>query len=325
MDSAALHSSSIVFDGLVVSKWQRPIFEKMRDGGLTAANCTVCIWEGVKETFLNIARFKRYFEENADLIVPCQTVADIHAAKQAGRVGIVLGWQNSSGAEDRIELLQLYKELGVGFIQLTYNTQNYVASGCWEPRDGGLSVFGEQFVHEMNRVGIVVDLSHVGATSAADAIAKSKKPCAYTHICPAALFPHPRNKTDEQLRQMVESGGFVGVATYAPFMRRGAESKLDDVIDVFEHVVDVCGEGNVGIGTDMTEGQDAAFFEWVRKDKGHGLQMVPASGVAPTVEDFGSLANYPNLTAAMVRRGWSERRIRQVLGENWLRFLGEVW
>ena len=177
----------------------------------------------------------------------------------------------------------------------------------------------------MNRVGIVVDLSHVGKKSAADTIRKSKKPCAYTHICPSALFAHPRNKSDEQLREISQAGGFVGVAAYAPFMRHGANSTLDDVIDLFEHVINVCGEGSVGIGTDLTEDQDDAFFAWIRKDKGHGIQMVPAKGVAPTVHDFGSLADYPHLTHAMCRRGWSEQRIRSVLGENWLRFLGEVW
>lgn len=325
LDSKHLHNSSIVFDGLVVAKWQRETFEKMRLGGLTAANCTVCIWEGVKDTLLNISRFKRYFEEYSDVLVPCRTVEDIRSAKTTERVGIIFGWQNSSGAEDRIELLPIFKELGTGFIQLTYNTQNYVASGCWEPRDGGLSVYGEHFVQEMNRVGIVVDLSHVGPASASDAIRKSGKPCAYTHVCPSALFQHPRNKSDAQLREIVDSGGFVGVAAYAPFMQKGADSTLDDVIDMFEHVINLCGENSVGIGTDMTEGQDDDFFQWVRRDKGHGPQMVPANGVAPRVRGFASLADYPRLTDAMCRRGWSELRVSNVLGENWLRFLGEVW
>jgi len=320
-----LHQAAIVFDGLVVAKWGRSTFEKMREGGLTAANCTICIWEGVKETLISVARFKRWFEELSDLIVPCRTVDDIRKAKTTGRVGIILGWQNSSGIEDRLDLLQVYKELGVGFIQLTYNTQNYVGAGCWEKHDGGLSDFGSRVVHEMNRAGIVIDLSHVGAKSASDALIASAKPCAYTHVCPAGLLAHPRNKTDEQLRAVVAREGFVGVAAYAPFMRRGADSTLEDVIDIFEYVINVCGEAQVGIGTDFTEGQDEVFFDYARQDKGYGRRMVPSTGTAPTIKDFNSLASYPLLTRAMQRRGWSERRIVAVLGENWLQFLDRVW
>jgi membrane dipeptidase len=324
MASSSIHDSSIIFDGLIVSKWGRPVFENMREGGLTAANCTICIWEGMRDTLLNIAQWKRWFDEHGDIIMPCRSVADIREAKALGKVGIVLGWQNSSGIEDRLDLLPIFKDLGVGFIQLTYNTQNYVASGCWEKHDGGLSQFGESFIAEMNRVGIVVDLSHVGVRSASDAIRVASKPCAYTHVCPAGLFPHPRNKTDDQLREMVDSGGFVGIAAYAPFMRNGSNSSLEDVVDLFEYAIDVCGEENVGIGTDFTEGQDEAFFNWIRLDKGYAQRMVPSKGTAPPVKGFESLSKYRALTAAMEKR-WPEARVRAVLGENWLRFLERVW
>lgn len=326
MNYSSLHSSSIVFDGTIVAKWNRATFERMRAGGLTAANCTICVWEGIKDTLLNVAQFHRYFEEYIDLIVPCRTVMDIEKAKETGRVGIVLGWQNTSGIEDRIELLPLYKALGVGFIQLTYNTQNYVGSGCWEKRDGGLSAFGERLVLELNRTGIVVDLSHVGERSISDTIAISRKPCAFTHVCPAALFPYPRNKTDVQLKELAGQGGFIGVAaTYTPFLRRGSDATLDDAIEVLEHVINVCGEEQVGIGTDSTDGQDESFFDWGRQDKGHGARMVPTRGTAPPIKGFGSLADYPHLTQAMESHGWTETRIRRILGENWVRFLKEIW
>lgn len=325
MTTSGLHESAIVFDGLVVSKWSRLVFEHMHQGGLTAANCTVCVWEGMRDTLVNIARFKTWITEYSDILMPCREIDDIAKAKAAGKVGIILGWQNTSGVEDRLDLLPIFHELGVRFIQLTYNTQNYVASGCWEPHDGGLSSFGRRFIAEMNALGVVVDLSHVGARSAAEAIATSTKPCAYTHVCPAGLFAHPRNKTDEQLREIVSAGGFVGMCSYAPFMRSGAESTLDDVIDLYEYMINVCGELNVGIGTDFTEGQDEAFFEFVRRDKGSGYHLVPARGTAPPVSGFETLDQYPSVTAAMERRGWNETRIRNVLGENWLNFLKRVW
>jgi len=323
--TSSIHSRSIVIDGLVVSRWSRSVFEHMQRGGLTAANCTCCVWENTRSTMQNIADWKRWLSEHADLIMPVKTTADIRRAKEAGKVGIILGFQNTSALEDRLDTLALYKELGVGVIQLTYNTQNLVGCGCWEENDGGLSGFGREVVSEMNRLGIVVDLSHVGPKTADDAIKHSAKPCAYSHVCPTGLLDHPRNKTDEQLRIIVNKGGFVGVATYAPFMPKGGESTLDDCVDLFEYMIKVCGEGNIGIGTDFMQDQDEAFFDWLRHDKGYARRMVPTRGTAPVITGLENLAQYPNLTRAMEQRGWSEARIRGVLGEKWLRFLKDIW
>ncbi|MGH8428908.1 MAG: membrane dipeptidase, partial [Solimonas sp.] len=245
-------------------------------------------------------------------------------AKEDGKVGIILGWQNACGIEDRLDLLPLYKELGVSVIQLTYNTQNLVGSGCWEEHDGGLSGFGREVVDSMNRLGILVDLSHVGPRTSSDAIAYSKRPCAYTHVAPRGAFDHPRNKSDAQLREIVDRGGFVGVATYPPFMKTGADTTLDDCVDLFEYMIGVCGEENVGIGTDFTQGHDDAYFDWLRQDKGYARRANPGRGKAPTVKGMETLADYGRLTEAMERRGWKESRTRRVLGENWLRFLAET-
>lgn len=324
MAEDTLHKSAIVIDGLVVSRWSREVFEDMRRGGLTAANCTCSIWEGMRDTMINIARFKQAFVDHGDIIMQVRSAADIRRAKELGKVGILLGWQNTTGLEDRVDLLPLYKELGISVIQLTYNTQNLVGSGCWEDRDGGLSGFGREVIDAMNRLGILVDLSHVGSKTSSEAIAYSKRPCAYSHVAAAGLFANPRNKTDAQLREIVERGGFVGVATYPPFMKSGADTTFEDCVELFEYMLGVCGEANVGIGTDFTQGQDEAFFDWLRQDKGYARRVNPGRGKAPFVKGMETLAGYPRLTAAMERRGWSERRIRGVLGENWLRFLGEA-
>jgi len=320
-----LHEDAIVIDGLIVSRWGPAVFRDMQRGGLTAANCTCSVWEDFRATMLNIARWQRWFGEHDDLITPVRSAADIRRAKREGRVGIILGFQNTSAIEDRPETLSLFKSLGVGVIQLTYNTQNLVGAGCWEAKDGGLSGFGEEVVAEMARQRILVDLSHVGARTAADAVAASPLPCAYTHVAPAGMFAHPRNKSDAELRAVIERGGFVGVALYPPFMPRGADSTLEDALDVIAYMIDVCGEASVGIGTDFTQGQDEAFFDWLRHDKGHARRVNPGRGTAPFLRGLNTLADYPALTAAMQRRGWSEARIRGVLGENWLRFLGDVW
>lgn len=330
MDTASLHRDAIVIDGLMISKWSRSVFEHMHRGGLTAVNCTCSVWDGFRGTMENVAQWKAWFRDNADIITQVHTTADIVRAKAEGRVGIILGWQNTSGIEDRLEFLPLFRDLGVRVMQLTYNTQNWVGTGCWESRDGGLSDFGRDVIDEMNRLGILVDLSHVGAKTSEDAIRHSKKPVAVTHGCPAALLAHPRNKTDAQIRLLAEHGGFIGYATYTPFMPNGGASTVEDCIDAIEHLIGVAGEDQVGIGTDFTQDQDVAFFDYLSSDKGYGRRVTSVSPggypeVPPQPKGLEKIENFGNLTVAMVARGWPEARVRKVMGENWLRFLKEVW
>jgi membrane dipeptidase len=172
----------------------------------------------------------------------------------------------------------LFKELGVGVVQLAYNTANSVGSGCYESHDGGLTDFGREVVYEMNRVGMLIDLSHVGAKTSEDAIHASKRPVAYSHCCPAALKDHPRNKTDAQLRQIADNGGFVGVTMFPPFLPRGAQSTIDDYLDVIDYTINVVGEEQVGIGTDFTQGHGESFFHYITHDKGRYRKLVDFGG-----------------------------------------------
>ncbi len=322
--SDALHRDLVVFDGLIISNWSRAVFEDMQRGGVSAANCTCAVWEGFRGAMENIAQWKRWFDDHDDILAQVHTTADIRSAKADGKVGIVLGWQNVTPIEDRVDFLALFKALGVGIVQLAYNTQNMVGTGCYESHDGGLSDYGRAVIDEMNRLGMLVDLSHVGAKTSDDAIRHSKKPVCYSHCCPEALRAHPRNKTDEQLRFIAERGGFVGVTMFPPFLPRGADSTLDDYLDAIEHVIDVAGEDRVGIGTDMTQGHGQDFFDWITHDKGTGRKLVDF-GELKNPPGFQRLGEFPNLTAAMEKRGWSEPRIRKIMGENWVGLLKEVW
>ncbi|MCB1742854.1 MAG: dipeptidase [Gammaproteobacteria bacterium] len=324
----ALHDDMIVIDGLEICNFGRSVFEDMRRGGLTAVNCTCSVWEGIRGTLDNIAQWKRWFVEHQDIILQVFSTEDIERARRENKTGIYLGWQNTFGFEDRIEYLRLYKDLGVGCIQLTYNTQNLVGSGCWESRDSGLSDFGRDVIDEMNACRILVDLSHVGPKTSEDAILHSKQPVAYTHCAPAALLDHPRNKTDAQLRFIVDRGGFVGYATYPPFMPQKDAATVDHCVDALEHLVNLLGEDQVGIGTDFTQEQDGAFFDWLSHDKGDGRRVVPkrpGTGVTIMPEGLRTIGEFPNLTHAMLKRGWPESRVRKVMGGNWLRFLKEIW
>ena len=319
-----LHEEAVVIDGLIIADFSRAVFEDMRRGGLTAANCTCSVWENFRASMDRLAVWKTHFRDNADLITQVYTTADIDRAKREGRTGIILGWQNLTGIEDRVDFLALFKELGVGVMQIAYNTQNLVGSGCYEKNDGGLSGFGHEVVAEMNRVGILCDLSHVGARTSEEVIRASKKPVAYTHCLPAGLKAHPRNKSDEQLRFIAERGGFIGVTMFPPFLKRGAQSTVDDYVEAIEYVIAIAGEDQIGIGTDFTQGYGQAFFDWITHDKGYARKLTDFGEVI-NPEGLRTIGEMPNLTAAMQRRGWGEARIRKVIGANWVRLLREVW
>lgn len=322
--SNAIHESAIVVDGLIIARFGPEIFRAMKKGGLTAANCTCSIWEGFEPSMRAIAQWKRWFLEHESLIRQVYTAADIERCKADGRVGIILGWQNSVGFGDYLPNIGLFAELGLRVVQLTYNTANMAGSGCYESSDGGLTDFGRELVAEMNAAGILIDLSHVGGRTAADTIRASKSPVAFTHCLPSGLKVHPRNKSDEQLKAMADSGGFVGVTAYPPFLKNGNQSTLDDIVDAVEYVINIAGEDSVGIGTDFTEGHGPDFFEYINRDKGYFRALTEFPKVVMP-KGFASLEDFPNLTAAFERRGWSEARIRKVIGLNWLGFLKRVW
>ena len=316
-----------IFDGLLISNWGRPVFEEMAAGGLAGANCTCAVWEGFEATMGNIARWKRHFIENSDLIVQARSAADIRGAKASGQTGIALGFQNSWPIEDDLDRVWVFQDLGIRTIQVTYNTQNLVGAGCWETTDPGLSDYGKRLVAEMNQAGILVDLSHVGEQTSKDAVETSKRPVAYTHVAPAGMKNHPRNKSDDMLKRINGAGGFVGVALYAPFLPKGDDSDLDDCVDVLNYMVELLGEDRIGLGTDFTQGYGAEFFEWLRRDKGTGAGVAgPIKNARPAnPKGLDGMSEYPNLAAALAKRGWDDALIAKVMGENWLTFLDDAW
>ncbi|MFN1548294.1 dipeptidase [Vibrio natriegens] len=323
MNATDLHDDSIVIDGLVIAKWDRALFEDMRKGGITAANCTVSVWEGFQNTVNNIVEMNNLLEENNDLVLKVRTTDDIRKAKQLGKTGVIMGFQNAHAFEDQLGYVQVFKDLGVGVVQMCYNTQNLVGTGCYE-RDGGLSGFGHEIVAEMNKVGIMCDLSHVGAKTSKEVILASEKPVCYSHCLPSGLKDHPRNKSDEELRFIADHGGFVGVTMFAPFLKNGIHSTIDDYVEAIAYIFDLVGEDQIGIGTDFTQGHGQPFFEWLTHDKGYARRLTNFGEII-NPEGIRTLGEFPNLTEALLRHGFSETQVRKIMGENWLRVLGEVW
>jgi membrane dipeptidase len=320
---SSLHQNSLVIDGLIIANWSRPVFEDMRKGGLAAANCTVSVWEGFQGTVHNIAAMKKHIRDNADLLTLVRSTADIEAAQRDRKTGIILGFQNAHAFEDHLGHIEAFADMGVRVVQLCYNTQNLIGTGCYE-RDGGLSGYGREVIAEMNRVGIMVDLSHVGAKTSEEAILESKKPVTYSHCLPAGLKAHPRNKSDEQLKFIAEHGGFIGVTMFPPFLKRGIDSTVDDYVEAIDYVINLVGDDCVGFGTDFTQGYDRDFFDHITHDKGRHRRLTDF-GTVQNPLGMRTIGETPNLTAAMEKAGWKAARIEKIIGRNWLRVFKDVW
>ncbi|MFC1912400.1 dipeptidase [Chloroflexota bacterium] len=333
--AAKLHKESIVIDCLNISNWNDPeVFAGIHRGGVTATNATIACWENFEETIDTIAQWYLKFDKYADIIMPIRTVADIRKAKAEGKSGIIFGFQNSSPVEDDLRRLRVLHDLGVRIIQITYNNMNFVGAGHSESPDYGLSRFGRDFILECNRLGILVDLSHVGDRTVMDAIEVSEKPMAFTHVGPRALFHHYRNKTDEQLKAVVAKGGMVGANGISNFMAAGKDATLSDYLEIIDYMANLIGVDRLGIGPDFTTGQSTEWVQWLISGRNTDakIEYPPATrldddGILRTgyPKNFQTAADFPNLTETLLDRGYSEADVKKIMGENLLRLFQEVW
>jgi membrane dipeptidase len=325
--AARLHQEAYVIDGLNISKWSEEQFQRMKAGGVTAANCTIAVWENFRETISEIAAWHVHFRSHAGLIRPVQSVDDIHRAKAERQVGVILGFQNTSPFEDDLRTIEVLYRLGVRVCQLTYNTKNLVGEGCLERNDGGLSHFGIDVLREMNRVGMLVDLSHVGYRTTMDAIDMSARPCAFTHVGCQAITGGARNKNDEQLRALAARGGVVGIFPMPRYITSSLPATLDDYLRHIDHAVGLVGIDHVGIGTDHVEGHGREFFDRMQFGKGTAALFEYKDFALEQAypDEISSIAKLANLTAALLTRGYPTDDVKKIMGANWLRLYGQVW
>ena len=323
-----LYDDAIVIDGLNVSNWASTNdYDSLYNGGVTAINATVAIWDGFRETLDNITDWVYRFDEQSDRLLRIGTVQDIRRAKVEGRTSVILGWQNAAPIENKLDRLALFHKFGVRIIQLTYNERNLLGNGCYERTDEGLSNFRQDAVREMNRLGIVIDLSHVGDRTTLDAIDLSDKPVAITHANARSFFGHVRNKTDDALNLLVEKNGVIGANAFPPFLSAGFESTLADYVDAIDDLVERAGIDHVVIGTDYTQDQPPSFFNWLFAQQGTKYQDASVDYPNPFLHPTGMETpdRFSNIAAELVRRGYRNEDVVKVLGGNWLRLFGEVW
>jgi len=320
----------MLIDGLQCGFFTREVFQDLLDGGFTCVTPTFGFWEGTLESLDAIGLWRDLVRENSDIALLARSVADIRAAHDSHRLAILPGFQNSNCLEDRIRYVELFAELGVRVMQLTYNNQNELGGSCYEDSDSGLARFGREVVHEMNKAGILVDLSHVGEKTTLDAINHSRKPVAVTHANAASIFPHKRNKGDDILRALKQKGGIIGCAIYRNITPPEACDKVGAWCEMVARTVDIAGIDHVGIGTDISHNNTQGHLDWMRMGRwsrvvNYGAGSATNSGVAPKPQWLTRPADLAKVHAGLKQAGFNREEVDKITAGNWLRVYGEVF
>ncbi len=318
-----MHQDLIAIDGLQYSNWSRELFEQFRKGGLSAVHVTIAYWENARETLINIGKWNRRFEQHGDLIMPVRTAADIHEAKRVGKTGIVYGFQNCSPIEDDISLVEIFQQLGVKIMQLSYNNQSLLATGCYEENDPGISRFGKVVIKEMNRVGMIVDMSHSAERSTLEAIELSSRPIVISHANPTFFHAALRNKSDTVLKALGETGGLLGFSAYPFHLKNGPDCTLAEFCDMVARTAELMGIDHIGIGTDLCLDQPTSILEWMRNGRwtkvmDYGEGSAANADWPKALTWFKDSADFPNITQGLVDRGFSNEEVAKIMGGNWL-------
>ena len=312
-------------DNLQYCKWSRDIFLINREAGLNAVHVTLVYHEDYDEFLHRVKEWDRFFEENSDLIFLGKTFEDITKAQSENKTAIFFGFQNCSPIEDDINLIEKVHEHGCRFMQLTYNNQSLLATGCYEKNDSGVTNFGREAIKEMNRVGIVVDMSHSAEKSTLDAIEISEKPIAITHANPSFWHEALRNKSDFLLKKLSESGGILGLSLYSHHLKDGTNCKLENFCEMVAKTAEIMEVKNIGIGSDLCLNQPDSVVEWMRngtwsKSTNYGEGSKKKPGFPKQPDWFLDARGFDNLESGLKKVGFNKQEVKGILGNNWFNF-----
>ncbi len=312
-------------DNLQYCNWSKEIFKINNEAKLDAVHVTIAYHEDFNEVKKNIEVWNKYFKDNKNLIFHGKTFKDIEKAHQEKKTAIFFGFQNCSPIEDDIGLVEKVYDLGARFMQLTYNNQSLLATGCYEKNDSGVTRMGKEAIKEMNRLGLVVDMSHSAEKSTFDAIKLSSKPIAITHANPSFWFGAKRNKSNELLKALADSKGMLGLSLYPHHLKDTSNCTLESFCEMAAKTVELMGVKQVGIGSDLCIGHPNSVVEWMRngtwtktKDYGEGSSKNPNFPKQP--KWFEDARGFKNLEQGLKKVGFQETEVNDILGNNWYNF-----
>jgi len=333
IDPLKLHQDALVIDGLVYH-CDGDVTD-LKAGGVDALNITTCHFEAdFPQACAEIARWHGIINRPNSPWLLVESAADLEHAKAEGRVGIIMGLQNLRPVADELDRLYFLRRLGLRIVQLTYNFRNAFGDGCLEPEEAGLTLLGRDAVKVMNQIGVAIDLSHVGQRTMLGVIELSSQPVLVTHANARALANLERNKTDEIIKAVAQTGGVIGASIYGPMcwdQNPASKPSIDDYVRHLEYIINIAGFEHVAFGTDLATGTDyrQLAFErshWRRWEGINRFNRVFGEDIPSRyLVDCNKHSQLPKVTEALVRRGWREAHIRAYLGENLRRVLDRIW
>ena len=314
----------MIIDGLQCGHFDREAFQSLQKAGVGGVVVTCGFWEGAVESLDSLGRWRDLIRENADVAEIGTNSKDIARIGAEGKVAVILGYQNANLFEGRIRFVELFAELGVRVVQLTYNNQNELAGSCYENEDSGLARFGKEVVREMNRAGILVDCSHVGDRSTLDAIEASEKPIAVTHANARSLFDHKRNKSDDVLKALSETGGVIGCAAYRNITGDEYCRTIEAWSTMVARTVEIAGIDSVAIGTDRSHNFAAPDYAWMRQGRwtrgaDYGASAAGRPLKAPPPDWFQTVEDMSVIPGGLHAVGFSQEEVDKITHKNWLR------
>lgn len=312
-------------DGLQYANWSERIFQQLRDGGVNAVHVTISYHENFRETVLNFEKWNRWFERYPDLIMKGQWASDIDTARATGRTAIFFGFQNPAPIEDDIGLVEIVHTLGARFMQLSYNNQSLLATGCYESEDSGITRMGRQVIKEMNRVGLVVDMSHSADRSTIEAAELSERGIAITHANPHDWSPALRNKKNPVIEAVIKNGGMLGFSLYPHHLKDKTNCTQQSFCEMIARTAEKYGVAQLGIGSDLCQDQPDSIVEWMRvgrwsKDIDYGEGSVDNPGFPPMPTWFRDNRDFGNIEQGLYAVGMNQNDVTGIMGRNWYRF-----
>lgn len=315
----------LIIDALQYVNWTRELFEEAKAGGVNAIHVTIAYWENTRDALENIGDWRKRFRDHSDIIMPVRQASDILAAQKLGKIGIIFGFQNCSPIEDDLRMVETLHEQGVRIMQLTYNNQSLLATGCYEEGDSGVTRFGREVIKEMNRVGMIIDMSHSAEHSTLQTIELSERPIAITHANPSRWHEALRNKSDDVLKALGESGGMLGFSMYPFHLNNGPDCSLDDFCGMIMDTAELMGIDHIGIGSDLCQNWGYETLEWMRSGKwtfkpDYGEGSASNADWPRQPDWFASSKDFGNIAKGLSDKGMAQSDVEKVMGLNWFNF-----